>query len=365
MVKLAENAGSATFGVQKNYSASMMAKSIATTKAIITDFNMSDPISTRVANAMGKAVSGINTGAVNSKTAASTLRSNVLAQMSMADDMLNLANKAMSHFKQGLTDALSQITTSANSLRNAILTSLTISLTNTGKEIGIQLSDGIRSQSGAVGVAAESLKNSFVKALSGINVVAYGADATNQFVAGVRNQAPAAQDAGFHVRNYLINGLASSSQYAYSWGADAGANFANGIRSQVGAVANAAASVAQAMRSYLHFSEPDTGPLSDASTYMPDFMTLMAQGIRDNAWRVKNEVSNVASMMRPNFNASANYSVDAVVGGGMATALADALGGVSMQMSGNQPINVYIGGEKLDSLNAHSQARTSFRSGGR
>lgn len=409
MVKLAENAGSATFGVQKNYSASMMAKSIATTKAIITDFNMSDPISTRVSNAMGKAVSGINTGAVNSKTAASTLRSNVLAQMSMADDMLNLANKAMSHFKQGLTDALSQITTSANSLRNAILTSLTISLTNTGKEIGIQLSDGIRSQSGAVGVAAESLKNSVTKALSGISVANYGAEATNQFITGVRNQAPAAQDAGYHVRNYLINGLAtaaapanqqganavkqfingvynnaapaqdagyharnylinglaSSSGYAYQWGADAGANFANGIRSQVGAVANAAASVAQAMRAYLHFSEPDTGPLSDASTYMPDFMTLMAQGIRDNAWRVKNEVNNVASMMRPNFNASANYSVDAVVGGGMATALADALGGVSMQMNGNQPINVFIGGEKLDSMNARSQARTSFRSGGR
>ena len=94
-------------------------------------------------------------------------------------------------------------------------------------------------------------------------------------------------------------------------------------------------------------------------------MTLLAQGIRENAWRVKAEVDNVAASMNPTFNNNANYSVDAAIGGGMAVALAGALEGMSMQMNGNQPINVFIGGEKLDSLNARSQARTSFLSGGR
>jgi len=365
MVELATSAGSSTFGVQKYYSASMMAKSIATAKSIISDTDVERPISEHITDAMGKAVSGINTGAINSKTAANTLRTNVLDQMSMATEMLSLSNSAMSHFRKGLNDALTQVQTSANSLRNAVIGALTMSLSTVGLNIGNQLSDGIRSQASAVAVAGEQLKNTFIASLQGINVVALGADATAQFVAGVRNYAAAAMDAGYHVRNYLINGLASASNYAYQWGADAGAQFANGIRSQVNNVANAATSVAQVMHSILHFSEPDVGPLSDASTYMPDFMTMMAEGIRENAWRVKAEVDNVAASMNPTFNNNANYSVDANVGGGMALALAGALEGVSMQMNGNQPINVFIGGEKLDSLNARSQARSSFRSGGR
>ncbi len=365
MVELATSAGSSTYGVQKFYSASLKANTIATTKAMVTSYDIERPVSEYITDAMGKAVAGITTGAVNSKTAAGTLRSNVLDQMSMASDMLSLANSAMSHFRKGLNDALVQVQTSANSLRNAVINALTMSFSATGLNIGSQLSDGIRSQAGAVASAGEALKNTFISSLQGINVVGYGADATNQFVAGVRNMAPQAQDAGFHVRNYLINGLASSSQYAYQWGVDAGSQFAAGLRSQVNNVANAATSIAQVMRSILHFSEPDIGPLSDASTYMPDFMMLMAQGIRENAWRVKAEVDNVAASMNPTFNNNAKYSVDAAIGGGMAVALADALGGVSMQMNGNQPINVFIGGEKLDSLNARSQARTSFRSGGR
>jgi len=365
MVELATSAGSSTYGVQKFYSASLKANTIATTKAMVTSYDIERPVSDYITDAMGKAVAGITTGAVNTKAAAGTLRSNILDQMSMASDMLSLANSAMSHFRKGLNDALVQVQTSANSLRNAVINALTMSFSATGLNIGNQLSDGIRSQAGAVASAGEALKNTFISSLQGINVVGYGADAANQFVAGVRNMAPQAQDAGFHVRNYLINGLASSSQYAYQWGVDAGSQFAAGLRSQVNNVANAATSIAQVMRSILHFSEPDIGPLSDASTYMPDFMMLMAQGIRENAWRVKAEVDNVAASMNPTFNNNANYSVDAAIGGGMAVALADALGGVSMQMNGSQPINVFIGGEKLDSLNARSQARTSFRSGGR
>ena len=365
MVELATSAGSSTYGVQKFYSASLKANTIATTKAMVTSYDIERPVSEHITDAMGKAVAGITTGAVNTKAAAGTLRSNILDQMSMASDMLSLANSAMSHFRKGLNDALVQVQTSANSLRNAVINALTMSFSATGLNIGNQLSDGIRSQAGAVASAGEALKNTFISSLQGINVVGYGADATNQFVAGVRNMAPQAQDAGFHVRNYLINGLASSSQYAYQWGVDAGSQFAAGLRSQVNNVANAATSIAQVMRSILHFSEPDIGPLSDASTYMPDFMTLLAQGIRENAWRVKAEVDNVAASMNPTFNNNANYSVDAAIGGGMAVALAGALEGMSMQMNGNQPINVFIGGEKLDSLNARSQARTSFRSGGR
>lgn len=45
-------------------------------------------------------------------------------------------------------------------------------------------------------------------------------------------------------------------------------------------VGNAVKSVASGIRSFLHFSVPDEGPLADADTYMPDFMKLLSGGIK-------------------------------------------------------------------------------------
>ena len=76
---------------------------------------------------------------------------------------------------------------------------------------------------------------------------------------------------------------------------------------------SAARNVAAQVSSLLHFSVPDEGPLADADTYMPDFMKLLAGGIRSNAGSVLDRVRSLASQIRemvqeidivdlPNFN---------------------------------------------------------------
>jgi hypothetical protein len=52
--------------------------------------------------------------------------------------------------------------------------------------------------------------------------------------------------------------------------------------------------VAGTISSFIHFSEPDQGPLKDFHTCMPDMMELMAAGITDNTWRVENAISGTA-----------------------------------------------------------------------
>ena len=47
----------------------------------------------------------------------------------------------------------------------------------------------------------------------------------------------------------------------YSWGSELGRNFANGISAAIGWVRSAASAIANAARSFLHFTEPDEGPL--------------------------------------------------------------------------------------------------------
>lgn len=67
---------------------------------------------------------------------------------------------------------------------------------------------------------------------------------------------------------------------ALQWGKDMIQNFINGITAKFNALRDKVKSVASTVKSFLGFSVPETGPLSDADTYMPDFMDLMASGIK-------------------------------------------------------------------------------------
>lgn len=73
---------------------------------------------------------------------------------------------------------------------------------------------------------------------------------------------------------------------------------AAGVRAAGSAVISAAESIAARVRSLLHFSVPDEGPLADADTYMPDFMELLAKGIRSNSGSVLDRVRTMTSQIR-------------------------------------------------------------------
>lgn len=116
------------------------------------------------------------------------------------------------------------------------------------------------------------------------------------------------------VKNPVLNVKNS----AWSWGSDIANSIANGIRGAINTVASAASSLASTIWSYLHFSEPEVGPLSDFHTYMPDMMKQMASGILDNMYLVENAVDRVAEGMvfGTNVNAPLGQSSNAYNYGG-------------------------------------------------
>ena len=77
---------------------------------------------------------------------------------------------------------------------------------------------------------------------------------------------------------------------AREWGADMIQNFIGGIQSRVSGVVNAVKGIASKVKSFLGFSEPEEGPLSNFSTYAPDMMKLFAQGIKDNEHLVTDQI---------------------------------------------------------------------------
>ena len=100
-----------------------------------------------------------------------------------------------------------------------------------------------------------------------------------------------------------FNNLVSS---ALHWGRDLISNIISGITSKISSLVSAISDVAGKISSYLHFSEPDIGPLSDFHTWMPDFMGGLAKGINDNMYLVEDAMSNLADSMSMS-GSSVNY----------------------------------------------------------
>ena len=122
---------------------------------------------------------------------------------------------------------------------------------------------------------------------------------------------------GFNSAVSFIKGLAGQ---AFSWGSDIIGNIVNGIRSMIGRVRDAASSVASAIRSFLHFSVPDEGPLADFESWMPDFMSGLAKGIDRSKGTVEKAIAQVADLMDlkgafPDMQASVNANLSGGTGG--------------------------------------------------
>ena len=57
--------------------------------------------------------------------------------------------------------------------------------------------------------------------------------------------------------------------------------------------------VASTIWDYLHFSEPEKGPLSDFHTYMPDMIEMLGRGITDNIHNLKAPMMALSSSLVP------------------------------------------------------------------
>lgn len=79
------------------------------------------------------------------------------------------------------------------------------------------------------------------------------------------------------------------------WGAEMIDNLIEGIKSKITAVGEAVASVADTIKSFFHFSEPDRGPLADFNSWMPDMMKQMAEQIEKGRYQVQMAAGHVAA----------------------------------------------------------------------
>lgn len=94
-----------------------------------------------------------------------------------------------------------------------------------------------------------------------------------------------------------IDWIKSLPEQALQWGIDIIQGIVDGIRSTIGLVGDAVKGVADKIKSFLGFSEPEDGPLSNFHTYMPDMIELMAKGISDGKQKVVKALEGITGEM--------------------------------------------------------------------
>ena len=215
------------------------------------------------------------------------------------------------------------------------------------------------------------IKTVFTTVLNTIKSVVSGA--FNSMWNGIKNTVSGIVNTiktGFNNAVSFIKNLASS---AFTWGADIINGIVNGIKSCIGKVKDAVTNVAETIRSFLHFSVPDEGPLTDYESWMPDFMSGLAKGIEQSKNMVAKAVEGVASDMviSPQMTAMESRFVTPSDNGvmkeglsGITSAITEALSQMNGQ-NGDIVIPIYLGGTMLDEVIVNAQQRMNLRSGGR
>ena len=137
----------------------------------------------------------------------------------------------------------------------------------------------------------------------------------------------------------LRDSIKNMALQAFTWGADLIQGLINGIKSKISAITDAVSGVASKIKSFLHFSVPDEGPLTDYETWMPDFMKGLAAGIEKNKNLVTNAVRGLANdmVLSPTANLTA-----AGAGGGLSQSIV-----INMSASISSDLDIRHVAEKL------------------
>lgn len=106
------------------------------------------------------------------------------------------------------------------------------------------------------------------------------------------------------IKDAIVNGFTAAIDWikslpaqALQWGADIVQGIVDGITGAIGKVGDAVKGVADKIKSFLGFSVPEDGPLSDFDTYMPDMIELMTKGINAGKDKIRGALESLTGEM--------------------------------------------------------------------
>ena len=207
-----------------------------------------------------------------------------------ADLLINAALEIIVALAMGLIASIPQLIEAIPKIVIAIVNafeSLMSQITEIGKNIVNAIGNGIKS---LVSKAVE-----------------WARDLINNFISGVKSLISQIIGVGKSVVTAVGDGIKSLASEALTWGKDMIDNFVNGIKSKINAVTSVVSNIANTIKSFLGFSEPEKGPLSNFHTFAPDMMNLFIKGIRDNEKKLTDQIEKTFDFGERTITAGISY----------------------------------------------------------
>lgn len=144
--------------------------------------------------------------------------------------------------------------------------------------------------------------------------------------------AQAGANAASGLVNNIISTISGLPGQLYNWGVDMISGIANGIKSAIHKVTSAVSDVAGKIKSFLHFSRPDEGPLAEYESWMPDMVEGLSDSFRKASPELINQTEALANGMSDAFNVNGGISTSGGSYNNMVDAFKEALSQVKVVM---------------------------------
>ena len=207
----------------------------------------------------------------------------------------------------GFKDTISRIWNAASQAASNAWNSIKDFVTSNAQNLKERASESIQNLKENAGTYWENIRTNTLETWQRIKetVVDYARNMKERTVDIFNNVVTGISGALSGVYQAVVNGFSGAISYitnlpgqAVRWGQDFVNGIANGIRNCMGNVTKAVSSVADTIKSWLHFSRPDVGPLHYYEAWMPDFMKGLAEGIKKSKSLVADAMKDVQMSMQ-------------------------------------------------------------------
>lgn len=163
-----------------------------------------------------------------------------------------------------------------------------------GVQLIITLAAGLLNAIPALRTNLVQIVQAVVDVWTAFNWLDLGGKVIKLMGSGIKNMAGFVSSSVKGMMEQPIAYLKSLPEKFCQWGKDMIQGMIRGITSMIDGVVGSVKNVASAIASVIHFSRPDVGPLRLYEQWMPDFMSGLAKGIRDNLWMVEDAADALA-----------------------------------------------------------------------
>ena len=171
-------------------------------------------------------------------------------------------------------------------------------------------------------------------------ILTAGGQIIGELIKGVASMLGALGSEAWNIVTTIKDVITQIPSQALQWGKDIIQGIIDGIKGMIGKIGEAVGEVAEKIKSFLHFSKPDEGPLREYEQWMPDFINGLSDNLRKASPSLVNQVKALSGEMNDamNLDASVAGSTGGSIGNNnvIVNAMIEALKGVKIEMDSEE-----------------------------